>query len=269
MYDNITNQRYISPLYTRDDYINLNLRINSSLQIWHRAINIMKDRIEGRFLRPIENLLESDPNANGFAAMALGCLLIEALMQFRNGFPESEPYGNKTEYTQFLYTYFNHIFDRYSSRRFYTDIRCGILHSAQTKQNSTLTFNTDYAIKINNNDVLMVDVKNMCVELEQYFTNYCEELLIPDNSNLKDNFIKKMNDISKIYEETDTIDNLWYAINADHHRLYDLPNGYRRTFHIEIISNQNVLKIYQSNNSEPVTSFREKLLNLFRKYSKE
>lgn len=242
MYDNITNLRYISPRYTRDDYINLHLNENSPIQTWHSAVHIMRDRIEGRFLRPIDNLLNSDPNANGFAAMALCCLLIEAFMQFRNGFPESESYGNCREYTRFLYTCLNHIFDRDSSKRFYTDIRCGILHSAQTKPNSTLTFNTDYAIKINENDILMVDVQNMCAELKQYFTDYCKELLILNNTDLRLHFFQKMNDISKIYEGTEAIDNLWYAINANYTRLFELPNG--RAFYIEIVPGQDVLNIY-------------------------
>ena len=70
----------ISPQYSRDDYHKLKLSTTSSESDWKCAVNILKDRIQGRYINQID-LLSDDINANGFTIMALNCLLIEALYQ--------------------------------------------------------------------------------------------------------------------------------------------------------------------------------------------
>ena len=41
---------YLSPNYKKDDYRDLHLTLNSSETVWNKAIDILADRIEGRFL---------------------------------------------------------------------------------------------------------------------------------------------------------------------------------------------------------------------------
>ena len=170
------NGRYISRLYTRDDYINLNLSIHSTNEDWVSAISILCDWIEGRYLNPIESLIDEDVDKNGFAAMALVCLLIEALLQFRKGLPQTPNGFNKKLYSQFLVNHIGGVFDLNTAERFYKEIRCGILHSAQTQNGSCLTFDTDYIVRVFDNDILMVNVQKMFIAVKQYFDTYCLEL---------------------------------------------------------------------------------------------
>ena len=212
------NRRYIAENDTREDYLNLSLNINSANDKWDRAIEIFKSRIDGRYFTPMRTLIEYDVNSNGFAAMALCCLLIETLLQFQNGWPQT-PGSNKEKYTQFLKENFAHIFDEHTAARFYSDIRCGILHSGQTKNGSCLTYNTEYIINNHQNGVMMVNVQRISSELFLYFQRYCEELTQPQNATIRKNFIIKMNDICRILEGTNQINTLWYAICAEENTL--------------------------------------------------
>ena len=236
------NRRYIGENETRDDYIRLDLRMSSPILDWERAIEIVRGRIEGRYLDPIRTLIQADVNKNGFAAMALCCLLIETLLQFREGFPQTPDRQNRQWYSNFLQTQLGHIFNRQMADRFYKDIRCGVLHSAQTKNGSCLTFGTDYTARILGNDVMMVNVQGMYQELDRYFGQYCYELMDSDNIDLRENFIKKMDDITKKWEGIEVIDNLWFAICEKENREIFRPNS--KPFIFRVISNGTALKIY-------------------------
>lgn len=235
------NRRYIAENETRDDYISLDLRIGSSMLKWEKAIEIMRGRIEARYFDPIRTLIHEDVNKNGFAAMALCCLLIETLLQFREGFPQTPDRQNRRWYTDFLRTQLGHIFNQHMANRFYKDIRCGILHSAQTKNGSCLTFGTDYTARILGNDVMMVDVQGLYHEMDQYFRRYCNELMNDYNSDLRKNFINKMDDIAKKWEGIEVIDNFWFAICEKEYKEIFRPNG--RPFSFTVISNGTALKI--------------------------
>ena len=58
------------------------------MQSWKRALEIFDDRIQGRFFEPINTLKGKDINQNGFAVMALDCLLVETLYQFYSSITE-------------------------------------------------------------------------------------------------------------------------------------------------------------------------------------
>ena len=75
---------YISPEYTREDFLELGLSLESFDWVWQRALDIFEDRFQRRYFDPI-GILMGDVNRNGFAIMALLCLLIETLYQFRDG----------------------------------------------------------------------------------------------------------------------------------------------------------------------------------------
>ncbi len=111
------NLRYITENDTRDDYIHLNLSLSSPPTDWERAIDIFRGRIGGRYLDPIETLIQNDVNKHGFAAMALCCLLIETLLQFREGLPQTPGGQNKQYYTKFLREQFGSAFTTESAKR--------------------------------------------------------------------------------------------------------------------------------------------------------
>ncbi|MFJ7649157.1 hypothetical protein ACIQ1H_16570 [Lysinibacillus sp. NPDC097279] len=187
------NESFISLWYTKDNFLDLNLRLNSD-DNWDTAIEIFQDRIQGRYFNVIDELIQREElMRDGFIIMALNCLLIETLLQFKNGWDETEG-GNKRSYSDFLVSEFPQIFNLSLAGKFYTDIRCGILHSAQTKGKSKLTFNKNYVVKLmnyQNKGYIKVDVKNFTLEIRDYYNRYLK--MIENNiDDTRENFWKKM-----------------------------------------------------------------------------
>ena len=86
-------------------------------------------RFRERYFDPIESL--SKMQKNGFSAMALCCLTIEALQCFREGRATSE--GKSRE----IFDRFFEQTDEFATFRplrleFYKHVRCGILHQSET-----------------------------------------------------------------------------------------------------------------------------------------
>lgn len=74
---------------------------------------------------------------------------------------------------------------------FYTDIRCGILHSAQTKNESRLSDREGFVVTFEG-CTLVVSVKGVSSLLKTYFENYLQKLSNASEVILRRNFIKKM-----------------------------------------------------------------------------
>ncbi len=152
----------ISLRYRAEDFLNLNLSVNEG--DWDTAIQIVYDRFHERYFSTIHYLSydfkENRENRkyiisvdkvekNGIAIMALNCLLIDTFYQFEYGLKSSNDFNPITRsdkvgpnYKQFLRQKLPGIFmaegpsptgDDFAEL-FYKDIRCGILHSAQTKK---------------------------------------------------------------------------------------------------------------------------------------
>ena len=180
----------ISPQHSRDDFHNLRLSATSSDFDWQCAVNILKDRIQGRYINQIDSL-SNDINANGFAIMALNCLLIEALYQFENGLKETKN-SNKEKYANFLRQMDSASFSVGSvAEDFYTHIRCGILHSAQTKAESRLSDREGFVVA-NEENILVVSVVGVTNLVKNHFNSYTGRLLDSNEVELRKNFIKKM-----------------------------------------------------------------------------
>lgn len=80
----------ISPKYTFKAWNALQLDPkNHGAEDWKRAIAILKDRIEGRFLAPADTLIAAEDGKTeatfGFAILALDFLIIETIEGFRQG----------------------------------------------------------------------------------------------------------------------------------------------------------------------------------------
>ncbi len=211
------NDMYISPKYSRRYYANLKLKINSPQSDWNEATKVLKDRIYGRYLDPIQELLDDDTNKNGFAAMALICLLIDTLMQFRFGLSKSKKEESGRNYVIFMKEYL-HI-KKEDSLKFYVDIRCGILHSAETKNGSYLDPDSNENARAirsfpidREKSILIVNVKSMNTKLKNYFNSYCEELMDCSNIECRKNFIKKMDDITMKSDKRADDNELWATI---------------------------------------------------------
>ena len=190
MYRN--NTPYISAHYSKQDYINLHLSLNSDNETFERAIEIFTDRIRSRFIDQIHLLCNTNNgyDINGFSIMALECLLVETFAQFKHGLNDTKGVSRDV-YSRFLYNDLNCFPSLTVAKKFYSDIRCGILHQAQTKPNSALTFNKADAIQWENN-FLMVSVDRFADKMDTYFSEYCNQLRDINQVDLRTNFIRKM-----------------------------------------------------------------------------
>lgn len=188
---------YISVRYTREDFITLNLHPDSSIYDWKIAIAIFNDRLEGRYFNAVHLLLQ-DVNQNGFAVMALLCLMIETLYQFQEGIIETQAGKNRMLYVNFLRRAFPDIFDQAEKAEFfYRDIRCGILHSAQTRHGSQLAFETGQAVELFESNKIRVDVELFADRIWEHYQIYLRKLSDPDERFLRENFVKKMQSICR------------------------------------------------------------------------
>lgn len=129
---NKNNISYVSVRYTKKDYQKLRLTLNSDDITLEKAIKIFIDRIEGRFFEQIRTL-SNDYNQNGFSIMALACLLIETFAQFIKGLDDTRGVSRQ-EYIDFLMNSLDCFPTKAAAESFYSCIRCGILHQAQTKK---------------------------------------------------------------------------------------------------------------------------------------
>lgn len=168
---------------------------------WQKGIDILEDRIQGRFLWVIKSL-ESYTYA-GFAVLALDCLLIENLQQFREGVPETPRGDSEIFFKRFLTeTSFKKYFDQNLAKMFYKQIRCGILHQAEIKGSSRVFIRQDVPLVQLAKDKkgLIINRKLFHNQLVNEFRKYVSQLRKsnPPNKKLRSNFRKKMDYICRV-----------------------------------------------------------------------
>jgi len=113
----------LSKTVTVSDYLQME-KEKSKVEI----VKFIKSRFTERYITP----LRCDPDLkHGFCTMAICCLMIEALESFWRGWDNSR---NQSELAFCSFFDRNHnlrVFDGYVTD-FYKNVRCGILHQAET-----------------------------------------------------------------------------------------------------------------------------------------
>lgn len=169
---------------------------------WQKAIEIFEDRIRGRFLDVID--IFECRNGAGFAVLALDCLLIETLQQFREGKAET-PRGKSGEYFQLFLTEtsFKDHFDNNLADLFYDQIRCGILHQAEVKKSSRVQTKAEIPLIVKDgNGGITINRRKFHEKLALVFQEYINALRKsdPPDQSLRENFCIKMNAICRMQE---------------------------------------------------------------------
>lgn len=164
----------ISPKFSVEDWKALSFITEDD---WQKAFDILEDRIEDRFLKVIKRI-ENYIYA-GFAVLALDCLLIETLQQFREGVPET-PWKKSQEYFEnFLtQTSFKKFFNADLAEMFFKQIRCGILHQAEIKGSSRISKHPHVPLVKAAKDLkgLIINRKMFHEQLVKEFRRYLSEL---------------------------------------------------------------------------------------------
>jgi hypothetical protein len=214
----------ISPTFFQKDWTDLDLSKNN-MENWNKAIEIFRDRIEGRYFKQIEVL---DQNADrtiglfsGFAIMSLTCLLIETIEQFWTGNIETSrkrqtgKKGNclarilsssKNEVSNDALAFFS-FFQRSDQLKsffdtaekanvFYTKIRCGLLHQGQTKGKSLIHIRgaCPMLMWVDENEIsqgLIIQRRSFVKEVRVVFEKYISELENPNNLNFRRQTLEK------------------------------------------------------------------------------
>jgi hypothetical protein len=199
----------ISPKYRASDYLSLNLNghINEN---WNKATKIFKDRLEGRFIAPVDAIVNHTTyivkEFSGFAILSIDCLIIETLNQFYKGIDETT--GDNWKAFRDFFQRSKYFMKEFPTNKickiFYSHFRCGLLHQAQTKKQSKIRYNEKRMVQpVDSTDIdkgLIVDRKlfhdAIKIEIEDYITAL-ESPTTAEDETLRVNFVKKMDFITK------------------------------------------------------------------------
>lgn len=186
----------ISPKYSSEHWLALS---EANEQDWAQAVDIVRDRLSGRFLRFADECL-NDPYS-GFVVLALDCLLAETIEQFKSGATSGA--GKSHQYiTRFLSsTRFQPYFDNNARTHFFEDIRCGLLHQAEAKEMWLVRRGCSAMLQqVGDGRGYIIDVKQFHGAVRGTFEDYLEQLLEPPKTKLRANLWKKMDHICRIRE---------------------------------------------------------------------
>ncbi len=88
--------------------------------------DLIYQRFYERYIKPFEG----NSNRHGFSMMAVSCLMIEALQSFKEGKENTKGISKQT-FEKFFAN--SNYFKEFLATNFYDEIRCGILHQAETR----------------------------------------------------------------------------------------------------------------------------------------
>lgn len=187
---------------------------NRNSNDWDIAIKIVEDRFFKRYINPLSKLLNNEDKAIkyncGFIIMSIDCLLIETLNQFYFGLKETnEKYYRENKDDKFRYhsqafrDFFNYsknfqIFKNHIKlpEIFYIEIRCGLLHQAQSKVNSLINIKKKNMIEpVDGKDFENGIVVNRSIfhnAVVSDFKRYINDLKNPDSTNLEGDYLRDM-----------------------------------------------------------------------------
>lgn len=193
------------PLQTGDYAVSPEYRVSDWRQAvesgnWVLKLSIFQDRLNGRYLKPIE-FIERDQDIGqfaGFSIMALACLLVETLNQFYQGVDET-PNDHKRQFWIFFRESenFRSHFIKRTSDMFYSHVRCGLLHQAQTKGATIIRADRNTMIepiRRGSKDGIIVDRVHFLAALKKEIGDYVLKLTPEKSTNTADreNFVRKM-----------------------------------------------------------------------------
>lgn len=193
---------------------------------WKEAYEFFESRIETRYVNPIEAILNMKSyKGEGFAVVNLQCSLIETIECFINGWvyqKTAKKYvwhnkinndtRNKNEevFVSFFERRapFNSIIPEVNGVDFFKNVRCGLLHETQTKNNWKIksgnvngkSYELKDGYKIIYRENLQKDLNTLIDKYKNAIINGCEFDGIEGNA-LRKNFISKFNRICEISEE--------------------------------------------------------------------
>jgi len=199
---------YISSSRTADEWTTFRktLEAGAGTDQWQVAIvEYFHDRLETRYLLPIRAIQSCGRQVGeGFSMMTIQCALLEFLESTVQGksYRFDAPAGSNREYSSSSAMFksfltrrepFRNLFTESVAEDFYRNVRCGLLHEAQTKRGWTIAAHCR-AQAIIDADSKIVYRDNFFNALQLFITRYEQELLV--NPNLQEAFIAKFDGLA-------------------------------------------------------------------------
>jgi hypothetical protein len=154
------------------------------------------DRLYGRFLHFADKSLEYD--YSGFVVLAIDRLLVEALQQFYDGVTDGSGESGKLIKKFLEGLRFQPYFNTNDARQaFYKDIRCGLLHQAETKKKWLIRWKQDAMLR-KVKDGYIIDVERFHTAMKDSLEDYLKLLCNPQSKTLRENLWTKMDDICDV-----------------------------------------------------------------------
>lgn len=169
---------------------------------WDVAVSTFDSRIRERYIAPTDFLVAAErvtPAAErrfGFAVLAIDCLLVETLGAFLDGLEETNGRSKET-FCKFLTSrpLFSKEFPQVLAEKFYKEFRCGVLHQAEVGGSSKV-WSVGPLVRTEGESII-VNRNEFHGRLKSEFAAYLGELRDPVNAQLRLNFRKKMNFITR------------------------------------------------------------------------
>ncbi len=193
---------YIAAGIHRNEWLKLKLDDKKSPD-WNHAVDIFKERINSRYLEPVDLLIKEDNKRSllerrcGFSILAIDCLLIETLQSFREGLTDTKN-KSKEMFKSFSTNRegFREHFSADQALRFYHDFRCGILHQAEV-MGPSLLWSIGLLKGEKADGIPYINRTKIHEYLKDEVERYSEELKDPANSEMRRNFKAKMDFIAR------------------------------------------------------------------------
>ena len=220
----------------KQDWLDIRKKINQDLSIeknWKDAVELIELRVETRYFKPIYDLIIKSDSLNdksseddntvmalsgeGFAVMTLICSLIEFLQScyegkeyIQNATQTDTVYGHSgIKFKSFLRHHkpFRAVFSQPVEIQangindfaddFYSNVRCGLLHEAATKDNwkikvgdkikqGDLNFNDKNFVDVSNEAEKIIYRNNFFGAIKSYFEDYKKKIIENKEENFDD-----------------------------------------------------------------------------------
>ena len=191
----------ISPTYTSRHWAALSRTDSAD---WPMAAAIVRDRLEGRFLKFADSALV-DP-FSGFVVLAIDSLLAETIQQFRTGDTTGKDANGRGRSKRHVMDFlsgprFQPAFDSDARVRFYEDIRCGLLHQAEAKEMWLVRRGQKAMLqRVAGSKGYVMDVKLFHAAVRQSLEDYFRDIVNPSRDETRVNLWTKMDHICRIRE---------------------------------------------------------------------
>jgi len=184
----------ISPKYTSLDWDVLN---SGSAGDWPKAADIVRNRLEGRFLGFATRLLRS--THSGFVVLAIDSILAETIQQFKDGITNGHGQSEKLVKRFLEGPRFQPDFDATARKAFYQDIRCGLLHQAEAKKTWLIRRKQPALLqKVAGGQGYIVDVDRFHAGVQGSLNDYVKLIIEPGSATLRSKLWTKMNQICSV-----------------------------------------------------------------------